>query len=1124
MEHMDMVDILDPMTPLRDPQGTLDTLRAGIIANGEALQAVNAGLVSLPVAAIKDNRGAIGKVTGRLKRTANGFITRNATTIGQVVQMLAGSVAGGLAGNAAALQTVQEVASTGGRLATPTLVPAEPPCATTNCVCLWDIVCQGPPEGFPTPTVNYGVASRCGHYAPNGNFIDDNGRYTQAIAVSGTLSLSGTFGVVIGNFPTSAAAIAVIPSRLADIEAMCGGSAPAPSATWNIWYYCDPCADPAGLHNWQAGVFPSNPGGKWLLFQGAGVNFASQPAAQAALDSAGALLDSACQYAPGSCHTGPTPAPAPSPEEPPAGEQCKAPPEACPLPPKQTVPGGACEFQPPAIGIPESTLCATWPKIVEATVAIGKEVHGYFKQGSQASLAGWSAVKFWIMSIFHGGGIDPSVFPQLQAFYSQEAACDLLDSWTRVVSVYVCIDAEDIVYAMALRAVLQMFADIKLDASATAAVTRQSHTTSGVELFQTGGHYSSSVDEGDHNALGIAIKTVIVPAIDLVDRVIAHLCPHEIPDSNAIVDAWLASTLTDDEARCLLRMHGMKWDDFLPMITARRTRLQDWEYIQYSRRFRADDDAIKFGLRTYGYIRESDASARVEMSYELPTISDHLHWLQRNVFDTSYVQQYNLLDGFADDATIQALPGFAAYVQRFPLGRSNFWSEFGPDLHALGMRIEYAARHYAAHWVQPSMGQLGEMVCRLRPGRVDESIQFTPEDFVRLLGENDIAPFFRQRLLNILYRTFPLRQLNQAAQQGRFTYDDLYQRWQDLCFSPFDADIMAHTTLVQAARTSATQGKGWTAATISALAEEGLIDFNTAVARLQPQGFTPEQVTDLFDVAALKKIAADRKRYGDKAQRDYAGEALKALEDGYVDAGTASNALISAGYPPDAAALEIQTALLRAATKATAQATAAIKRAFTRGDLDRAGAVAALESVGVQAGPAAQMVGIWALAITPRKRSLAKAEAIRLYTEGIMTQAELATRLTNLGYNPHDITMMLAEAKNNIDRALARTEQRSAAALARAEKDTAAASAAILRGYCRLWPAGKLVKLFALRIIDESDISAKRAKCGDSPESIADLIKQATVARDKLDAEASKKGPAGIQYTGPDSISGGPTA
>lgn len=1102
IQHADMVSILDPMTPLRDPQGTLDTLRQGIMANGEALQAVNAGLLQLPVAAIADNKGALKKVNSRMVRTARGMISANNTTIGQVVQMLAGSVAGGLAGNAAALQTVQEIAATGGRI--PTAPGGGGAC--------------GPGTYYLAnfPPGSAGLGGKCGTIVILFQCSGTDGKPAWAtriyLAGGGMNQLEGG-----GNFDGAAqgdeahtwtngdygAAVAWGQANFPMFAARCGGgAAPAPAAKWNIYYYCDPCADPAGVRNWQAGTFPANPGGQWILLSGAGINFPDQPTAQAALDSAESLLMQACQYAPGAnadCGAPPAPSPTPTPTPPVSQDQC------IPVPTCETA-----SYEPPPEGERKSPAWydQDWvynrDAIIDDLVSFGDSVLSFmtgsldqltlaptFKSTDSGDSPSWVAGT--ILSIASAF----TAIPQAAIDAFKTLAGSMISTAQNVAAQFHSCDKRKVAKLCAGRAFV---------------------------------HLLTHFDPLDIVHFNIQIE----PLDRYFEYAINAACFNKVPELGEIWES-LKRGLTDKaQFYAVAAAHGLAIKDELNNDTAlwgtylaQSEWVEPWEYIQWARRREQNysDDQISTDLQArYGFQVPDQAAKRIELSYELPTISDHLHWLQRNVFDAEYVQQYNLLDGFADDATIQALPGFAGYVQRFPLGRSNFWTEFGPDLHALGMRIEYAARHYAAHWVQPSMGQLGEMVCRLRPGRVDESIQFTPDDFIRLLGENDIAPFFRQRLLNILYRTFPLRQLNQAAQQGRFTYDDLYQRWQDLCFSPFDADIMAHTTLVQAARTSATQGKGWTPSTISALAEEGLIDFNTAVARLTPQGFTQDQVTDLFDVASLKKIAADRKRFGDKAQRDYATEALSALEQGYVDPGTASNALIAAGYPADAAALEIQTALLRAAAKATAQASAAIKRAFTRGDLDKAGAIAALESVGVQPGPAAQMVTIWALSITPRKRALSKGEAIKLYTEGVMTVTELETRLKNLGYSAHDMSMLIAEANANIARANALAESRSVAALARAERAAAAADAAILRGYCRLWPAGKLVKLFALRIIDESAISAKRAKCGDSSEAIADLIKQATVARDKLDIEAAKKGEAGIQYTGSDSISGGPTS
>jgi hypothetical protein len=81
------------------------------------------------------------------------------------------------------------------------------------------------------------------------------------------------------------------------------------------------------------------------------------------------------------------------------------------------------------------------------------------------------------------------------------------------------------------------------------------------------------------------------------------------------------------------------------VLRARREKLTPEESIEWDRRndVPEEDDAgpapAAWGCLTWPNAR------RLDLYDELPTIQDHLHWLQRNVFDDAYVNDYNL-DGW----------------------------------------------------------------------------------------------------------------------------------------------------------------------------------------------------------------------------------------------------------------------------------------------------------------------------------------------------------------------------------------------------------------------------------------------------------------------------------------------
>jgi hypothetical protein len=406
------------------------------------------------------------------------------------------------------------------------------------------------------------------------------------------------------------------------------------------------------------------------------------------------------------------------------------------------------------------------------------------------------------------------------------------------------------------------------------------------------------------------------------------------------------------------------------------------------------------------------------------------------------------------------------------------------------------------------------------PNLTAPALTFTQTDYLRLLAEKDVAPYFRARFLAIAYRTMPLRQLNAAAQQGRFDRAELVARWRDLCFTPADAETLADTTLAQAARQAASAGHGYTAAAIAALAEENLLTPFQAYLHLAPQGFTQVQVNELFEVAALRREAADQKKYGERAVAEYARMAVKAYGDGSVDNGTAQNALIQAGYSVNAATLTLQTVDLEQADRVFLSGVKRVQKAYESGEVDSASARSLLLSIGAQAPRAAEYVAQWTAHLTIPRKALATGKILKLSKEGLLSIANARVRLLNLGWTGGEADLQLAEVEQQIDYANALAATKKAKALAQAQKMAQAAIAAAQRQSCKYYTVGKLQKWYATRVIDEAEFRNRSQQCGRPPEAIERQWREAEVRRAANDAKAETKGTAGVEYSGPGADTG----
>jgi hypothetical protein len=294
-----------------------------------------------------------------------------------------------------------------------------------------------------------------------------------------------------------------------------------------------------------------------------------------------------------------------------------------------------------------------------------------------------------------------------------------------------------------------------------------------------------------------------------------------------------------------------------------------------------------------------------------------------------------------------------------------------------------------------------------------------------------------------------------------------------------------------------------------------------AIAQLTPQGMSADDVDTLLDISMRKLRAAQYKKYNLRALNDYATLAARAYEDGVVSRDNAKQALVNAGYTDQAAELQMAKSDLDILKGQIDNATKAVRRAFLLGEVDQAGAVSALTLAGVLPPAAQRYVAGWQLQRTVPRISAATGKLLSWARRGLISVANLEVRLNNLGWNPPDIVLMLAEINQEIQQAQALAAKRHLADLAKAENAALRAQKAIQRAYCKPYSPAKLKLWYAERIIDEETLRARAGKCGMAPEALEDLVREAYVARDKADAKAQKSGPLGVQYTGQGADTGG---
>jgi hypothetical protein len=540
-------------------------------------------------------------------------------------------------------------------------------------------------------------------------------------------------------------------------------------------------------------------------------------------------------------------------------------------------------------------------------------------------------------------------------------------------------------------------------------------------------------------------------AVKIVDYLIALTCPVEIPGAPEAMEAFLHGTIGRGQYECWLLCHGHDPKVWEPVLRSRRDRLTPREAIEYGFRNGWTQEQIQGRLNQLGFIDPQDQAERLAMHFHLPTIGDQLHFLQRNVFMKDYVKQYRLDEGFLE----------------------RYWSEFGTQLLAVGVPQETARLHYAAHWINPAPTEMREFVYRLRPDKPGVQNPFTLDDYQRLLVEQDVAPFFRERFQETVYRVPALGYVRDMYRSFIMDDEELRSIHQDLGYSPKDSERFLRVDKLIRARIRSSEAHGWTPAAIAQGWVSGGLSRDRVYALMRDQGFQDWESDALVEraEAGLKYNIFIRAR--SQTIWKVTMDLQQGLEVGTWTREAAVQALTDLGFDQSFAEGWVGVQMSRAQTKLVKQTVSRLRSGYLRGELDDQGAMAALQSLNLTQESIERYIVSWKLSLTPKRKSLSKSEIIKEVCAGHMTTAEALARLLNLGYSEEDSGLYLADAqqclvKRRQQAELAEQRKASAAAsqIQRLRKEAQSQAKQLGSQARRLEPVAKLQKWARLGLID----------------------------------------------------------
>lgn len=417
---------------------------------------------------------------------------------------------------------------------------------------------------------------------------------------------------------------------------------------------------------------------------------------------------------------------------------------------------------------------------------------------------------------------------------------------------------------------------------------------------------------------------------------IARACPTELPDQAAVDAAFLGNQIPEDTWRCWTRaLDHLDLPAYAAMYTE-RTQPNVKEWIAAWQRQLITENDLTLKMRNSGVLDPGELTIFKRLMEQLPGASDIVRFMVRNVEDPNIVAPPP--QGFGLDAEFNLK--FAGILKDWARGQ--------------GITDDVMLRFWRAHWVVPSPGQLYTMYHRLRPDN-NPNLQVTQADVNRALGENDVLPFWRERLLAISDSLPRLRDVGKFFEYGLWNADQLLDYFRSYGYSLADAKTKVASVKLEIDEKEAKQAQVLTKSQAVNAYVSGAVGLAELTAALRSIGFDDKQIAATVDQAGFLRTVAQRKRI------------LKSIKCGFVacqyGATQAVELLTVNGWDPSDALLE---------------------------------------------------VNCWKQQCAAKPKEITASVLCKWYGDGFISLFEYKTRLARLGFSRDDIDRIIGECQKSI--------------------------------------------------------------------------------------------------------------
>lgn len=411
-----------------------------------------------------------------------------------------------------------------------------------------------------------------------------------------------------------------------------------------------------------------------------------------------------------------------------------------------------------------------------------------------------------------------------------------------------------------------------------------------------------------------------------------YLCPQFFPSQGGIDQLYVNGVLTRGQYYCYTRANGNLPDITRELADLSRARPSIADVNRLFALGVIDENDKIYRLRQLGVMQAEDGRLIEEAAKSLPSPEAIVTLMTRDVADEEAVKAGQLDNEFELKYT----------------GILKTWAK------ANGVTDEAMRFAWRAHWKYPSPSQLYRMQQQLREGRVAPELVVTEQDVINVLGINDVAPAWREKLAAISFDVPTRMDMKQAYFIDSINENELSQRLQDIGYSATDADFL-----------------------VQVFGEEKRRHLQAEAARYSPW--------------TAKKVL-----------RSYAAGEIN-LADAYAE-------LQRLQVPEDRIPAMAESARLQAVADGRKQCIRGVRHKYLIGDFTDDTAVEALSVYGLDIEQANTLVTDWKCQLLSRAKEIGADKNVNWFARGIIGLEELTRRLINLGYNDIDSNAYIIEA------------------------------------------------------------------------------------------------------------------